>query len=294
MISSIGARTTAAIGTVVWGWAVASSSFFLHPTTGVGGITLSMLVGGLGVGWTYLAVIILVGHGLPNSPLARSFIGSMGFSSGTAVCLALDSYLGFESLGAERISGMLKLGGIICTTVGAGALVLLPSDVSAASLAPDQSKAPASFPGRFFSILLFFSALPGMAALATLLPVAAAYTQGHVHGSPAIFPYCTIALATEGLLGPLLSRLGAKKAFFTLFYSRAASLIALSSFPSALVATVTFVVILLGHGAGFNVLPILIKSQLGNAQALFPRIYSRILVTWGAAGLVEFVGRTLA
>lgn len=37
------------------------------------------LGGGVGVGWTYLALVVAIGHGFKHHPLARSAIGPSAF-----------------------------------------------------------------------------------------------------------------------------------------------------------------------------------------------------------------------
>ncbi|KAF5511403.1 hypothetical protein CGCS363_v003098 [Colletotrichum siamense] len=287
-ISKNGARSAAARGTALWGLAVLSTGHFLASSNFVG-LLAGLFLGGIGVGWTYLAVIIMVGQAFPNHPLARSAIGPLGFSSGAAASFALSSILRFNMRGAEDIGGFLKIGGVTFMAVGVATQLLLPSDTingQPQTTSTPLEKKPEGFVKGTFWILLFFNALPGMVAFSTLLPGVSHYRSTDQDSSGNCLPYTMAALASGGLLAtPLNSILGTKRTFIVFFSTRAMLLVALWQTSSQALALLTLCAILFAHGAGFSILPGLIKSRLGE-PANFPREYGRVLTAWGAAGAV--------
>lgn len=287
LIAKYGARTMAAQGTAFWGLAVISTGYFLARSN-FQAILGCLFIGGIGVGWTYLAVIIMIGRGLPSQPLTRSAIGPLGFSSGTAACVALSSYYEFSSLSAEKLGQVLNFGGTIFIIIGAVTMVLLPNDAGEHEHSSLPPKALASSTDRFFSTLLFFNALPGMVTFSALLPVVSYYKGGHVHtGDPLKFlPFGIVTLALGGLLAPTLSSLlGARSTFVVLFCLRGMMLIVFSQYPEPEMATITLLTVLFAHGTGFSILPGLIKAQQVNNRE-FSYSYGRVLITWGTAGVV--------
>jgi hypothetical protein len=128
LIDRKGTSIVAAWGTVFWGFAVASAGVFLARLDFIA-ILLSLLVGGIGVGWTYLAVVVLVGQALPNHSLARSAIRPMGFSFGTAACIVLDPAFHFASLDAKSFGNSFTSAGIGFIVIGATTVVFLLSEV---------------------------------------------------------------------------------------------------------------------------------------------------------------------
>ncbi|KAF4836514.1 hypothetical protein CGCTS75_v002077 [Colletotrichum tropicale] len=287
-ISKNGARSAAARGTALWRLAVLSTGHFLAASNFVG-LLAGLLLGGIGVGWTYLAVIIMVGQAFPNHPLARSAIGPLGFSSGAAASFALSSILRFNMRGAEDIGGFLKIGGVTFMAVGVATQLLLPSDTingQPQTTSTPLKKKPEGFVKGTFWMLLFFNALPGMMAFSVLLPGVSHYRPTDQDISGNYLPYTMAALASGGLLAtPLNSVLRTKRTFVVFFSTRAMLLVALWQRSNQALALVTLCAILFAHGAGFSILPGLIKSRLVE-PANFPREYGRVLTAWGAAGVV--------
>ncbi|KAK2735331.1 major facilitator transporter [Colletotrichum kahawae] len=224
-----------------------------------------------------------------RSAVGRSAIGPLGFSSGAAATFTLSSFLSFNMRGAEDIGDFLKIGGMTFVAVGAATQLLLPDDTTNGqpqSASSPLEKKSENFAKGTFWILLFFNALPGMVAFSVLLPGVSHYRSTD-HGSPGNYlPYTMAALAGGGLLAtPLNSFLGLKSIFVVLFSLRTMLLLALWQKPNQALALVTLCAILFAHGAGFSILPGLIKSRLVE-PANFPREYGRVLTAWGAAGVV--------
>lgn len=286
-ISKNGARSAAVRGTALWGLAVLSTGHFLASFNFLGLLT-GLFIGGIGVGWTYLAVIIMVGQAFPNHPLARSAIGPLGFSSGAAASFAFYSFVSFDSRGAEDIGGFLKIGGVTFMAVGVATQLLLPSDTingQPQTTSTPLEKKPEGFVKGTFWMLLFFNALPGMMAFSVLLPGVSHYRPTDHDISGNYLPYTMAALASGGLLAtPLNSILGTKRTFIVFFSIRAMLLVALWQTSNQVLALVTLCAILFVHGAGFSILPGLIKSRLAE-PANFPQEYGRVLTAWGAAGI---------
>lgn len=285
LMDRIGTCSTASTGTALWGFAVSATGYFLARSN-FQGILACLCVGGIGVGWAYLAVVIMMGQGFPNQPLARGAIGPLGFSSGVVTCIALSSFLRFSSLDAGQFGQTLISGGNLIITVAAAAAALFASHADTAKLSSPQ-KASASSTGSFFYILLFFNALPGMMVFSALLPIASYCKQEGARTDPLrILPYSMVSLVVGGLLAaPLNSAIGTRPTLVILFCLRGLALVAFSRSSGPVMAVITLLTIIFSHGVGFSILPGSIKVHQPNL-AQFPHSYGRILIAWGAAGVV--------
>ncbi|KAL4961096.1 uncharacterized protein BDV14DRAFT_204095 [Aspergillus stella-maris] len=296
LVKRLNARTAAAAGSVLWGVAVLLAGHFLMlPSFGY--FHVALFVGGIGVGWTYLAVVVWIGGNLPVSSLARTAIGPLGFSSGAAGCFTLSSVLDFDGLALLQLGGYLKLAGGGFVTVGVTTLLLIPGVKK--TVQPDQpaSSFTGTLPGRFFfQVLLFFNALPGMTLFAAFLPTAKYHTTVN---SPYIIPLYLTPLALGGILSPTLSCLLRPKTLFsTLLTVRGIALLTFAYTPSKPTFLLTLGIILFAHGVGFSTLPGIIKSRLAQGSSasksgLFAQHYGLILTTWGLAGVVGSILNTL-
>ncbi|KAL0941101.1 major facilitator transporter [Colletotrichum truncatum] len=293
LIAESGGRSTAARGTALWGLAVLSTGHFLA-SLNFPAVLASLVFGGIGVGWTYLAIILMVSQAFPNSPLARSAIGPLGFSSGAAASFTISAYYQSSTRSSDEIGSFLKLAGVAFISVGVATIILLPSDASKSEPGPstghDQKVSRGSRRGMLWA-LLFFNALPGMVAFSALLPGASYYDPTAVNtSSPNGLPLIMLALAAGGLLAsPLSSFLGIPRAFNVLFCARGLLLVAFSQWPNQGLAIGTLATILFGHGVGFSILPGLVKAELARPE-LFPLEYGQILTAWGASGVVASIG----
>ncbi|GKZ40072.1 hypothetical protein AbraIFM66950_002178 [Aspergillus brasiliensis] len=286
MIAQRGAQVTAASGTTLWGFAVIGAGVSLTRLR-FESMLLCFLFGGVGVGWTYLAVVVMVGQGFPHFTLARSAIGPIGFSSGAATCFYLSCALQLSAVDADRVGQALTLAGGAFVAVGGATQLLMPGSTNNGQC--NSPKTSLSRSERFFSILLFFNALPGMTVFGALAPLASYYADGK-RGDDSmtlLLPYSMLALASGGVLAPTISAyLGARHAFVALLCLRGAFLVLLSQFDEeSMLGLGAVVTILFAHGAGFSILPGLVKAQ-STPPGLFLRSYGRVLVTWGVAGIV--------
>jgi hypothetical protein len=282
LVEQKGTSIVAAWGTALWGFAVASAGIFLARLNFIS-ILFSLLAGGIGVGWTYLAVVVLVGEAFPNLSLVRSAIGPMGFSSGAAACIMLDFVFNFASLDANSLGVGVTSAGTGFIVVGAATMVLVPSEKRKA---PSLLKAQKSESDFFLFVLLFLNALPGMVIFDALLPFASYHTQGTEYNLLQFLAYSMIALFSGGLLAPFLnSKFGPRLTFVVLFCLRGCLLALLSQFKNTTVAIACLLCGLFGHGTGFSILPGLVKAQQ-EQPASFPSSYGRVLITWGIAGFV--------
>ena len=236
-------------------------------------------------------MVIMVSQALPQSRLARSAIGPLGFSSGVAATLLLRSYAQFEKQDFQSLGWMLMLGGVVGVLVG---------EMTILTIAPSPSNAPTTissiitkrFPkeATYYSILLFLNALPGMTLFASLLPLASASLSSSPKIKIEIEPKLAIgmtALATGGVLSPVLG--GPRIVLLSLFVLR--GLLLLLWNPDSITTTATFLLTLFAHGAGFSLLPGVIKDLCGRSRPPLPfaHVYGRVLVSWGVAGLVGCV-----
>ncbi|KAF5011446.1 hypothetical protein FDECE_2435 [Fusarium decemcellulare] len=281
LMASIGARATAAAGTSLWGSAVVGTGIFLAQTS-FAGLLACLAAGGIGVGLTYLAVVVLVGQAFPPQSRLRSTIGPLGFSSGSAACFALSSFFELESLDAERFGQLLQRGGSAFIFVGMATQIMLPYDVETRKADNSQNSQPKPSTIGFEDVLLFFNALPGMVVFSTLCRTASYHGQ-EVAGRG--LPYCMVALALGGYMAPVLAA-RPRTTFLTLFYVRGITLLAFSKSPGLLTVMITLSLVLFGHGAGFGILPGLIKAKEPE-PAKFRARYGRTLVAWGTAGVVS-------
>ncbi|KAI0203023.1 hypothetical protein F4808DRAFT_418819 [Astrocystis sublimbata] len=286
-MDSLGTYNVAICGTCLWGMAVTSMSFFIVPLPSLTGILGSLLLGGIGVGLTYLATIVLIGQAFPNQPLARSAIGPSGFASGTGSWLAVWSHLQIRAGDANRLGGALRTGGLVFICIAATAFILAPSQgfrAPSPALSKDPKKTSAR---RFIRILLFFNALPGMAAFGSLLPIASFYGNKTTGEAPKLLPHLTVALAFGGFFASAISsRLGAKLTFVIMFCARGLLLLSTFYYPTMSLATVTLMVVFFAHGAGFSLIPGMVKAQQTSAWG-FPYEYGEVLTAWGLAGVLS-------
>ncbi|GLB05535.1 hypothetical protein AtubIFM57258_000824 [Aspergillus tubingensis] len=290
LIDRHSAPRVAGRGAMLWGAAVLMTGLSLQYVS-FAGVIAAFFLGGIGVGWTYLAVVIMVSQALPQSRLARSAIGPLGFSSGVAATLLLRSYAQFEKQDCQSLGWMLMLGGVVGVLVG---------EMTILTIAPSPSNAPTTissiitkrFPkeATYYSILLFLNALPGMTLFASLLPLASASLSPSPEIKIEIEPKLAIrmtALATGGVLSPVLG--GPRIVLLSLFVLR--GLLLLLWNPDSITTTATFLLTLFAHGAGFSLLPGVIKDLCGRSRPPLPfaHVYGRVLVSWGVAGLVGCV-----
>ncbi|KAJ5431293.1 Major facilitator superfamily domain general substrate transporter [Penicillium cf. griseofulvum] len=284
MIIQSGAHVTAARGTALWGIAVISAGISLSSLK-LGLMITCFLFGGLGIGWTYLAVVALISQGLPRHALARSAIGPLGFSTAAAMCFLLSSVFGVDAADAETLGRMLVFLGVTFAAVGAFTQLSLSIFYKHSALGSPQNSF-SKYSGPFFSTLLFFNALPGMTLFSGLLPLVSHYTSGTDHDKMWIISCCMIALAFGGVLAPsICTYFGARVTLVSILFLRGVLLILLSQFERSTQAIYTMLAILFAHGTGFSILPGLIKTQNSNQQ-LFYFKYGRVLVSWGIAGIV--------
>ncbi|VUC22142.1 unnamed protein product [Clonostachys rosea] len=281
ILCRIGARGTVASGTLLWGIGLVGAGHFLAASC-FNELLVSLLVGGIGVGWAYLSVIIMIGQAFPNQPLARSSIGPLGFSSGVGACLVLRSYLEFGVLAQTLLGRYLQLGGFISLLVAISTITLLPDDLPLLKTSSRERNRASYGSWAIFSTLLFFNALPGMTLFAGLLPMALSLDG---QGTAAALPYSMIALALGGFLAQSVTGLlGSKRSFVILFGLRGLLLLKFAQSSSSAIATLAHSAILFGHGTGFSVLPGLAK-RLSPDTTSFTRSYGQILVVWGFAGV---------
>ncbi|KAL3455228.1 major facilitator superfamily domain-containing protein [Aspergillus heterothallicus] len=283
VIERSGGRTVTAAGTILWGLAVTIAGHFLAFPS-FKGIIVSFIAGGVGVGWTYLAVIAWIGECLPAQSLARTAIGPLGFSSGAAACTMASCFFQTRSLNGAEFGTALKCAGTGFITVGVTTLVFIPANRNITTqTSSSPAKPPPSFTRAFFQLLLLLNSLPGMTVFAALLPVVSSHTT---FAPGFILPWSLLALALGGILSPTLSaRLSPSTLFTSLFCLRSVLLTTFSQTRHPAVFLATILIVFFAHGVGFSTLPAIIKSRLG-PNAAFSHHYGLVLTTWGLAGVV--------
>lgn len=124
----------------------------------------------------------------------------------------------------------------------------------------------------FLSVLLFFSALPAMTALSTVLHFSAYYTVRLYWHTMHIIPCGMFFLVVGCVLAPILSfRFGPRAFFVALFCLQSLFLILLSKVQTTALAVATLFVILFAHGAGFSIIPELVKHQTAHSTVFPPK-----------------------
>lgn len=269
----------AAQGTLLYGTGITLAGYSLSHLSQPA-LLIGFFLAGIGVGITYLAVVILLGELFPHKALARSAIGPLGFSSGAAICFGLENYLDFQSLEASDLGSYIVLGGIFCLAVGILTLILV-NGTGASHFEGSRPKGSVPMQG-FFSVLLFFNALPGMTLFSGLYPILLSHVDQE---RMRYLPYGMVALGLGGVLSPTLNRiLGARGTFALLLVLRGLLIIATARYHTAWALGGAFVTILFSHGTGFSIIPGLVKAKSESPQA-FARNYGKILVSWGVSGV---------
>lgn len=283
MMRNNGVLPTVTWGTTVWGASVMAAGYSLA-SLNFATLLISFFIGGVGVGLTYLGDAILLNQRFPENRLARSALGPIGFSTGVAACLTLDDLFLFSELDELRLGQLLSIGGV--TFIAAAIIVsyMLSKITEKHSLPTHDTSSISS--ERFFSILLFFNALPGMSVFAALLPIASSYGHSSSWNWMQILAGSMAALAGGGILAPFISsRIGSRNTFTLLFCLRGMLLITVSQSRESSIPLLALCIVLFGHGAGFSILPGLLMARCSQI-AHFSSCYGRILVAWGLAGIV--------
>lgn len=289
LVDRFGPRAIAACGTSIWGSSLLCGGYFLGGAN-LQAFLVSIGFGGLGVGFTYLAVITLMGQALPPQSLLRNAIGPLGFSSGAGASIATSFMLNFGDLDITELGKILQIGGSVLMIVGVIVLMFL--------CAPEKGQSqykPELMNFRvvaFYQALLFFNALPGMVVFGALMSITSHHFDSEsMLSSPSILLSLTVALALGGLLSPLLgTRMGSRGIFMSLFGARAVLFLIFSRFPQlSVLFFLELAAVLFSHGAGFSLLPKFLKARLvgKNDQISYP--YGIVLIAWGMAGIAAQV-----
>ncbi|KAL4883420.1 major facilitator superfamily domain-containing protein [Aspergillus karnatakaensis] len=273
------ARISTAAGAITWGFAVFLAGHFLALHS-LEGVLASFLLGGVGVGWTYLAVVVWIADSLPAGSLAQNCNRSSGFSV----------------LDASGLASVLKLGGLGLSTVGLAVVLCVSSGrvsnenqlkgaSTHATNEPTQKPHASTTTGKvpFLSTLFFFNALPGMTTFSAYSTTVAYYT----HSNEYILIGCLTALALGGVLSPTLlrSQIRPRIIFIALFIARGLCLMAFAYISHPILFVLAIVTVLFGHGVGFSVLPGILKANLAGDES-FSAQYGWVLTAWGVAGVV--------
>lgn len=275
-----GPRCTGMVGVLVWAAAIFAAGAAI-PAGRLGILLATFGIGGIGVGLTYLTIVATVGPAFPKQPLVGSAIGPLGFASGMAALMIVAANC-FDTDSATSVGGALIWTGVVTAAITLTAGWGLPGR---ATETPPPAKSTARPARRALSLLLFSNAYPGMLLLDIVIPL---LTETPQHPKAAISELIvaatTIALFLGGLLAPRLRAvLGAQRAFCVILLIRGAALLVVSFAPSTAALIVLVALILFGHGAGFGILPGLMRAQ--DHRARFAGNYAIVLISWGVAGV---------
>ncbi|MEV7663613.1 hypothetical protein [Paenarthrobacter sp. NPDC089316] len=286
ILSPLGPRLAATLGTLAWGFGMAASGLAVANGS-LAAAAAGFVFGGAGVGLAYLTIVATVGPSFPTRPLIGSAIGPVGFMIGTSLFFLVAMATGFHQLGVREVGTVLIAAGLLISCVAVAAGRGMPRSATSgegqrALPAQQTSAAPAR---RALSVLLFVNALPGMLLLAVVVPVVSNTLQRSNVAAEAIVVATAVALFLGGLLAPgLRRRTGVRKAFVILLLVRGALLLTVPLIPGTAANVLLLAAVLFGHGAGFSLLPGLMRSQ--DSPARFHVNYGQVLIAWGVAGLV--------
>ena len=277
----LGARKAAAAGAALWGMSFVPAGAFLAMGN-LTGVACSFGVGGVGVGVAYLVIVPTVGAGFPARPLIGSAIGPLGFSTGTAI-FALVAW----ATDLSAIRGVQAF--TVCSLMGVGICAIAVLAMN--GLPPTRTVQPTKESGsrtaeakRGLSVLLFANASPGMLVFAIAVDLIQRSGQATTIPAEHFLALLVVFLFLGGLLAPnLRRRFGARATMVALLILRGVLLLAFSAASATGAALGIMIVVLFGHGAGFSLLPPLMRAQ--GAPENFTRNYGQVLIAWGLAGV---------
>lgn len=283
-LARMGARAAAMTGAVIWGLGSSAAGFALIQAS-LAGTLAGFAAGGIGVGIAYLTIVATVGPSFPDRPLIGSAIGPLGFASGTCLFFLIAIGTALDRQDNGDAGNVLIMTGLGITLLALIAGWGMPAR-SAGRTSPGEAELPSVAPARrFLSLLLFANALPGMLLFAAVVPVMSSfYGTSDRSAAELLIAAITVALFLGGLFAPgLRARLGARKAIIVLLLGRALLLMTLPFVPGVGAGIVLIAAVLFGHGAGFSLLPGLMKAQ--DVPSRFAANYGRVLIAWGLAGV---------
>ncbi|MEV4734638.1 hypothetical protein [Saccharopolyspora sp. NPDC049426] len=272
-------RTIATAGAVVWSVAVVVSGLLI----GSGGWALALvplIVGGVGVGLTYLAVVDCLGPQFPHRPLVGAAIGPAGFTTGTAAVYLLALFV------IEPASDDRQIGTVIAVMGAAGvALSLTGLWLPTRPAGTNDVAEPVGWRAQQLrmSILLAINAMPGMLLLSVAFPLVSAWSSLPYTQTATVLTATVPALFFGGLVSPWLSRrLSSRGTFVALLTVRAVALVVAAFVHDLRVLIPLLAIVLVGHGSGFAVLPGIVRSM--NPAPQFASYYGTVLTAWGISG----------
>lgn len=289
VVDSFGARVVGIVGTMIWGMSlIAAGAAVISPNIAV--ITLVLGLGGVGVGLTYLTIVATVGTAFPARPAVGSAIGPLGFAAGTAAAMLVASGWSAGTTALALSHALIIAGGIVvvlAVAFGPG----LPAQRNDTHVAADATAASTR---RILSLVLFGNAYPGMLLLGIVIPwLTSAPPAPTASDAAMVVALVTVALFLGGLLAPAMRRrVGAGTMFALLLAIRACALAVAVFVPSLPVMLIALSIVLVGHGAGFSVLPGIMRAQ--DDASRFTRNYAGVLVSWGVSGAIGAVVAALS
>ncbi|WVF71035.1 hypothetical protein IAT40_005832 [Kwoniella sp. CBS 6097] len=286
------ARRTATLGSLIWSAAVIAAASLL-PRGHIKIALAAFAFGGLGVGICYLAIVTVIGANFSHQPIIGAVIGPLGFATGTALSLLEAVFAGFASSDSHTIARTLIRRSVVSLVATLIVCWGLPAQTHASHSAESSPSMKPSYPfskaSRTLSTILLGNAFPGMTLLGVLVPWIhdACDTRDSQH-TETLLAGMTLFLFLGGLFAPTISRLlGPRLGFITLLVVRAGSLLHYYHTPRSASALTALATVLLGHGAGFGMLPPLVKRT--DSVANFPSNYAQTLTSWGIAGFLGFL-----
>jgi len=234
----------------------------------------------------YLAIVGTLGQLFPDRPVIGAAIGPLGFGSGTAAVALGASQTLAPGQPMSRLASAFFIGGVVGSLMTAlgywlpgdtGSYSRGRTDVTTRIIPRDR--------GRYFA-LLFVNCAPGMLLLGLALPLFANAQASLSYGAATVLLALQMPLLiTGGAISPWLARTcQPRAAFVILLLLRGVLLLLVPWVPSPIYLASVMGVVLVGHGAGFALLPRIVGSRTG--PVAFAREYGTVLTAWGCSGAV--------
>ncbi|WP_032389308.1 hypothetical protein [Rhodococcoides fascians] len=287
LLIKLSPRTVGVVGAITWSTTAMISGGLV--AAGQWRFALAPLaLGGIGIGLTYLTVVVNLGPRFPNRPVLGASIGPAGFSAGTVV-ISLTSLvtLGSSSTPAQVGSIIVVLGvvGFVLSLTGRWLPGTRPTEASTGVGRAAQAPRLSATQTLRLAVLLGVNALPGMLLLSFAFPILESWTSLSYQQIATVLAASMVMLFAGGLISPTLTRrVGTRGAFVALLAFRGVLLVVTAFSHNPVILFVLLACVLIGHGSGFAILPGVTRKLSG--PRTFASDYGLVLGSWGLSGVL--------
>ncbi|MFM2090669.1 MAG: hypothetical protein RLZZ127_1158 [Planctomycetota bacterium] len=238
------------------------------------------VVGGIGLGFGYLAPVALLVRSFPERRGLATGMAIMGFGLGALVFGPVMAAL-FPVMGVAAT--FLLLAAVQAVLMGGAALALVappaPVAVAAATAAPWTT-------GRFWALwaMLFLNVTCGIALISQAAPLLQEQAGLSLAAATAVVGLVGL-FNGGGRLGwsALSDRIGRPAVWAVIFALGAACCGVMALAPGPLLFQVAFLLAITAYGGGFACMPSFIADLFGVER--LPRVQGLVLTAWSAAGI---------